>query len=275
MIISYQNKFPNDKLKILSSLLSGTREPNPNMNPNPEPIYDDIGGESPVTAASSSGERETISGAGDDESNEASTSDERERKLATMEKPPSDDVCPICFGNFVVPCRSPCGHWYCGSCILQYWNFSAALQPCKCPMCSQRITKLIPEASLYHRRQSEISKVLQNVGDYNRLFVGGVSGFMLKFLAIPLYIKRMFREMLNPDRPGVYLHEMRIIAMLLGIIYSFVPFDFLRIGRANIIDLFDYSAFALSFTLYLVGLYLRWKRERNIRELVDMPEGHD
>lgn len=66
-----------------------------------------------------------------------------------------------------------------GSCILQYWNFSAALQPCKCPMCSQRITRLIPEASLYHRHQAEITKVLRSVRDYNRLFVGGISGFML------------------------------------------------------------------------------------------------
>ena len=46
-------------------------------------------------------------------------------------------------------------------------------------MCSQRITKLIPEASLYQRRQSEISKVLRSVSDYNRLFMGGISGFVL------------------------------------------------------------------------------------------------
>ncbi|KAG6396382.1 hypothetical protein SASPL_142530 [Salvia splendens] len=265
------------------------------MNPISEPITGEISG----AEESSADEKETISAAGNADSHEeASTSDERERKL--MESPPSDDVCPICFGNFVVPCRAPCGHWYCGSCILQYWNFSAALQPCKCPMCSQRITKLIPEASLYQRRQSEISKVIRSVGEYNRLFMGGISGFVLKFLAFPLYIKRTFRDMLNPDRPGVYLHEMRIVAgqlasspvfvywditigetdtlsfpMFLGLIYSFSPFDFLRIGRGNIIDLFDYSAFALSFILYLVGLYLRWKRERNIRGLVDMPEGHD
>lgn len=95
------------------------------MNPNPEPIFDISGemsgGETPVTAASSSEEREEISVAGDGESNEASTSDERERKLAIMEKPPSDDVCPICFGNFVVPCRAPCGHWYCGEIFLFLW----------------------------------------------------------------------------------------------------------------------------------------------------------
>lgn len=245
-------------MESLSSLLSNTR----NTNPNPE-LLDHRNGET------SGGKTLVTSG------DEASTSGERERKLSSMEMPPTDDVCPICFGNFAVPCRAPCGHWYCGSCILQYWNFSAALQPCKCPMCLQCITKLIPEASLYHTHRAETSEVLRNVGDYNRLFVGGISGIMLKFLAIPLYVKRIFREMLNSDRPGVYLHEMRIIALLLGILFSFAPFDFLRIGRGNIINLFDYSASALSCIFYLVGLFLRWKRKRNIREMVDMPEGPD
>ncbi|KAL0335235.1 UNVERIFIED_CONTAM: hypothetical protein Sradi_4735400 [Sesamum radiatum] len=210
---------------------SGTRD----INPNPEaddPRVGETSGGGEAPAAESSIERETVAGTADGESDATSTSTtsgEGERRRALMEKPPTDDVCPICFGGFDVPCRAPCGHWYCvyfaflimclydrtelGSCILQYWNFSASMQPCKCPMCSQLITKLMPEASLHERREVETTKVLQNVGRYNRLFVGGISGFMLKFLAIPLYIKRMCYEMLNPDRPGVYLHEMRVIAV--------------------------------------------------------------
>ncbi|KAK6156987.1 hypothetical protein DH2020_011235 [Rehmannia glutinosa] len=267
-------------MKSLTRLFSKTRDTNPNLEFNFHRIGEASGGgETPEPEdTAQSGERETVAGAADGENDEAltpTTSGEGERKRELMEKPPTDDVCPICFGNFNVPCRAPCGHWYCGSCILQYWNFSAALQPCRCPMCLQRITKLMPEASFYQRREAEISKVIQNVGDYNRLFVGGISGFLLKFLAIPLYIKRMFREMLNPDRPGVYLHELRVLALFLGVLYSFIPLDFLRIGHRNIIDVFDYSAFALSFVLYLAGLYLRRRRLRNIRELVEMQADRD
>lgn len=28
--------------------------------------------------------------------------------------PPVDDCCPICFGDFTIPCKANCGHWYCG-----------------------------------------------------------------------------------------------------------------------------------------------------------------
>lgn len=32
--------------------------------------------------------------------------------------PPIDDVCPICFDRFTIPCRTNCGHWYCGKFLL-------------------------------------------------------------------------------------------------------------------------------------------------------------
>ena len=34
--------------------------------------------------------------------------------------PPLDDCCPICFGAFSVPCKGPCGHWYCGMLQFKY-----------------------------------------------------------------------------------------------------------------------------------------------------------
>lgn len=69
-----------------------------------------------------------------------------------------------------------------GDCILQYWNHGAALKPCKCPMCSQPITRLIPEASFDHCQNVE---VLQNVQKYNRIFVGGTYGLILVCIGYP------------------------------------------------------------------------------------------
>lgn len=46
-----------------------------------------------------------------------STSDKVERnevKRQGNDSPPDDDVCAICFGDFSVPCKTNCGHWFCG-----------------------------------------------------------------------------------------------------------------------------------------------------------------
>lgn len=152
---------------------------------------------------------------------------------------------------------------------MQYWNYGAALQPCNCPMCSRKLTDLTPEASLYSQQDAEVIEVLKKVRKYNRLFIGGTYGLMLKVLGLPFYMKRVFNEMMNPDRPGAHLNKLRIFAMFLGLLYTFSPFDFLRIGRQNVIDVFDYSAIALSSVLYLVGLYLRRRRFRHVREMAE------
>lgn len=100
-------------------------------HPNPESVHNRVGetsggggGDTPPSLAPS-GEREAISVAADGEPDEmplttttTTSSGEGESKRASMEEPPTDDVCPICFCDFDVPCRAPCGHWYCGEIFL-------------------------------------------------------------------------------------------------------------------------------------------------------------
>ncbi|PSS02876.1 E3 ubiquitin-protein like [Actinidia chinensis var. chinensis] len=230
-----------------------------NRNPSDNPKEDATEG--------SDSSRERIGGIPEVSEREAEEPSERKGETET-DLPLVDDCCPICFGEFAVPCRAPCGHWYCADCILQYWNHGAALKPCKCPMCSQLITRLIPGAS-FDRCQAV--EVLENVRKYNRLFVGGIYGLILKVLALPLLIKRVFYEMMDPNAADNHLFKVRLFAILLGVLYSFTPFDFLPIGRRNAIDLFDNLAIALVFTLYMIGLYRRRQRRQIVRQLAAAP----
>ncbi|KAL8208922.1 hypothetical protein R6Q57_008334 [Mikania cordata] len=187
--------------------------------------------------------------------------------LTVCEGPPADDCCPICFGSFSAPFHGPCGHWYCGGCIMEYWNHVAAFRPCKCPMCSRPITKLTPDANLYQQQDASIHEILKSVRQYNCLFAGGAFGFILQVLQLPLFVKRLLQAMMDPDRPVAYLSRLRLVAVLLGALYTLSPFDFLPRWRyIDAIDLFDCSVVALSFGMYFIGLYSRRRRLRRLRQ---------
>ncbi|XP_011001200.1 PREDICTED: armadillo repeat-containing protein 6-like [Populus euphratica] len=175
------------------------------------------------------------------------------------EGPPLDDCCPICFGTFDVPCKASCGHWYCGSCILQYWKYSGPSSRCKCPMCSSRISNLTPEASLHGQQGQEVVKVLEDVRRYNHVFVGGVRGLARKVHVVPFLFKRMLEEMMDPDGHNFFLYEklMRMFAIFLAILYISSPFDFIPLGRIGVVRLFEYMSMLLAVTLRLAGIFRR------------------
>ncbi|KAJ0252039.1 RING/U-box superfamily protein [Hirschfeldia incana] len=188
---------------------------------------------------------------------------ERKRESET---PPDDDCCPICFGSFTVPCRGDCGHWYCGSCILQYWNYAAVSRPCKCPMCVRHITKLTPEASLQHRQEPEVKEVLAKIRRYNRLFVGGLTGFV-QVKELPLLMKRMVWHIMDPDNNNLHLNEVRFFAIFMSSLYTASEFDFIPTGGFRVVTVFEYSAIAMILILRLVGVYRRRRLAQRVRHV--------
>ncbi|XVE93320.1 hypothetical protein REPUB_Repub01dG0181700 [Reevesia pubescens] len=205
---------------------------------------------------------------------EMETEEERGRKVEESrgskrmsESPPDDDCCPICFDSFTVPCRSNCGHWYCGSCILRFWNYSSASKPCKCPMCTHKIVNLMPEASLQEQQDQEVAEVLKSVQRYNLLFVGGARGLVQKVRELPFFIKRMFQGLMDPDANDTYIAEMRLFAMVLSIIYRATPFDFIPTGGLVIGRVLDFSAITIVLVLHLVGICRRRRLMQRVRRL--------
>lgn len=66
--------------------------------------------------------------------------------------------------HFLMPSFSPC---FPGSCILQVWNHTSALRPCKCPLCRREITLLVPSEA--HHMDDGV-EILQRIESYNRLY---------------------------------------------------------------------------------------------------------
>ncbi|KAG8633454.1 hypothetical protein MANES_18G106200v8 [Manihot esculenta] len=118
-----------------------------------------------------------------------------------MDGPPANDWCSVCHGRFRVPCQANCSHWFCGDCIMLVWHHGSAIQPCKCPLCRRQITLLVPsETSQRERHNPEVAEILQKVQAYNRLFGGQTSGLIQRMQDLPFLLKRLLREIMDPQR---------------------------------------------------------------------------
>ncbi|KAG9130621.1 hypothetical protein Leryth_011878 [Lithospermum erythrorhizon] len=153
-----------------------------------------------------------------------------ERKNDKLERPPYDDCCPICFGDFTLPCRTSCGHWFCAGCILEVWHYRAAPQRCKCPICCCLIKNLVPEASLQAQKEEEVVGVLRSVQEYNHLYAGGFHGLLMKVRASPLLTRSIFQNLIDPGRLKQNYYIMRFFALLLASLYHIYECDFIPAG---------------------------------------------
>ncbi|KAL3814498.1 hypothetical protein ACJIZ3_015766 [Penstemon smallii] len=131
--------------------------------------------------------------------------------------PPVDDVCPICFDYFTLPCRSNCAN-----CIMQFWTYRSSIQPCKCPMCCCLIIDLKPQSiQPPYPYPYPVDEVLQKVQHYNRLYVNGV-------LHQGMYLQqRVSRFLIDPDGLRCIYYVMRLLGLLLALLYENWEFEFI------------------------------------------------
>nr|XP_022916060.1 zinc-binding protein A33 [Onthophagus taurus] len=66
------------------------------------------------------------------------TNSDNKRKLQRT-KVYNSDVCPICLSELMIPVRISCGHAYCASCIIKYFEYILKRGKVECPMCKETI----------------------------------------------------------------------------------------------------------------------------------------
>ncbi|XP_028753249.1 E3 ubiquitin-protein ligase RNF170-like isoform X1 [Neltuma alba] len=176
-------------------------------------------------------------------------------KDTVIELPPRDDCCPVCHGDFNLPCRTSCSHWFCGECILRVWLHGDATKQCKCPMCCRHFSSLAPVQAAFDRSQNpESNKIMENVRRYNRLHIGGMQGLMQKFFDLPFFIRMALQDMMDPDKTSSYLTRVRLFAMALGMMYVLNPFEFLPFAKRDILNLFDLYATTFVTIIHVIAL---------------------
>ncbi|KAJ3683472.1 hypothetical protein LUZ60_013699 [Juncus effusus] len=174
-----------------------------------------------------------------------------------MERPPENDCCSVCHDDFTLPCQANCSHWFCGQCIVRVWHFGPAVQPCKCPICRRSITLLIPgEIPGDQLRLPEASSVLTAVEQYNRLFGGGPRSLIQRLQDLPFFMRRLFRELMDPQRSLPLIFRARMIfTILFSGFYVLSPVDIIPEAVFGIAGFFDDMLILLIVFMHLSALY--------------------
>eukprot|EP00250_Pteridium_aquilinum_P032983 c5048_g1_i2 orf=150-938(+) len=182
-------------------------------------------------------------------------SDAGGRFLANMNVPPQNDCCSICHDSFAFPCQANCAHWFCGDCILRVWQHTSALQPCRCPICRRPINLLIP-SDFEWSRDPEAQRVLRDVANYNRYHGGGPVSILQRARDMPLLLRRLVQDLMDPQRALPLVHRTRIIIYLLLLaFYVFSPLDILPEAIFGFIGLLDDFLVMLLVLFHLAAMY--------------------
>lgn len=175
--------------------------------------------------------------------------------LAHILVPPENDCCSICHDAFTLPCQANCAHWFCGDCILGVWQHTSALQPCKCPICRRPINLLIP-SDFAPRNDPEAQRVLQQISNYNRLHGGGSVGILQRLRDMPLLLRRMLQDLMDPQRALPFVNRTRVIVyLLLMAFYVLSPLDILPEGILGLVGLMDDFLVMILVLFHLAAMY--------------------
>jgi len=114
------------------------------------------------------------------------------------EGPATNDRCSICHENFQLPCQANCSHWFCANCIIQVWQYSSSLKPCKCPLCRRPINLLVPTGVDNNDDYEQDRLIVADIQRYNRLF-GDQSNASItqRILDRRFLLRILFRDSVN------------------------------------------------------------------------------
>ncbi|KAL2610811.1 hypothetical protein R1flu_022503 [Riccia fluitans] len=176
-----------------------------------------------------------------------------------MEAPPANECCAICHDNYTLPVQANCAHWFCGECILRVWQHTSALQPCKCPICRRPINLFIPsepDPNVQNQGPPNADMIMRDIAKYNRIFGGQSVGIFQRVRDMPLLLRRLVRDLMDPQRAIQLIQRTPILFYLLFLaFYVFSPLDIIPEGIVGVVGLLDDLLVLVIMLFYLAMLY--------------------
>ena len=167
-------------------------------------------------------------------------------------------ACPICLNDVVMATQANCGHWYCGTCIVDYWRHSSRTGgQLRCPCCRRGISLLRPGLTRDERESEEGSRLSASIGQYNRRHSGLPISLMERVRDTPTLLRWLLAELFSP-RGTALLLALRFTlpavgSVLSAAVYVLSPIDLLP--DWSVIGLMDDVLVFLLLLVFISSLY--------------------
>eukprot|EP00095_Tigriopus_kingsejongensis_P012758 maker-scaffold30_size591359-snap-gene-2.14 protein:Tk12758 transcript:maker-scaffold30_size591359-snap-gene-2.14-mRNA-1 annotation:"e3 ubiquitin-protein ligase rnf170-like" len=167
--------------------------------------------------------------------------------------------CSICLGEITLAVETNCGHTFCGTCMLTFYDMAntGPLTAPNCPMCRQRITLLLPYFSEEERSSIELDVVtnrdaiMERVCQFNRRFSGESRSYREMVTDLPMLLRHLFNRLREGEGLDLFFRARAGIYLVVIALYVVMPFDILPEGVIGLIGLVDDILFAIVVLLSL------------------------
>mmetsp|Transcript_24416 Transcript_24416/g.33917 ORF Transcript_24416/g.33917 Transcript_24416/m.33917 type:complete len:198 (+) Transcript_24416:1-594(+) len=170
--------------------------------------------------------------------------------------------CSLCLDTFTAAVITNCGHSYCASCILDFWEKKNEKEQDKkcvpCPICNRKITLLIPNYSLRAAsaklkeggESGEDKKWNNSIEDYTKRYSRTAEEKKASVGAIVEEVQNDYALLNHATRESIcYRYLVRVTAVIIGL-YFVSPIDIIPEAHLGLLGYID------DLAMILLGLWL-------------------
>lgn len=171
-------------------------------------------------------------------------------------------TCPICLAEARMPLQTNCSHYFCTSCLIEYWRHSGLgrLGAIRCPVCRGQVTVFLPCFRPFpDASQTNLS---QAINDYNRRFSGEPRPWIDYIRDLPTLLRHLSSEFVTLGGV-VYMLRIRIVlCFVAAIMYLVSPLDLIPEAFFGVLGFLDDLFVVLLLALYVSIIYRRFLASR-------------